>query len=463
MTTTTTTTTTKKFGFYSIVLLTINSIIGSGIFLSPGSVVNKSGALAPLVYFCAAFFAAVLAITFAAAAKYVKAGGAAYAYSKAAFGENTGLYIGITRYFSAAIAWGVMATGVVRTVFSIFGLPKNDLKLLTLGFFSLMAVLFIINVMGPAVLEFVSNLSTLAKLAALIVCIVAGALLVLFGGQNNFTAVYQLEIAQKGSLSASEFVMATVAAFYAFTGFESVASGSEDMEKPEKNLPRAIPLGILIVAIIYIAIVVVGMMLDPVKLATTKEVIALIPLFDNPIIKNIILYGALISMFGINVAASFHTPRILEAMAKQGQVPALFTKRTNRGFPVTSTIITVVIAILIPFSFSYNMGSIMIISAIVRFAQFIVVPLALIAFYYGKCREKVEPACKNFVTDVAAPFVSLLLTVLLLVKFNWVGQFTVEVAGARVPNTLAIAAMIVGMIVSPAALYLYNRQRQAKR
>lgn len=235
------------------------------------------------------------------------------------------------------------------------------------------------------------------------------------------------------------------------------------MEKPEKNLPRAIPLGILIVAIIYIAIVVVGMMLDPVKLATTKEVIALIPLFDNPIIKNIILYGALISMFGINVAASFHTPRILEAMAKQGQVPALFTKRTNRGFPVTSTIITVVIAILIPFSFSYNMGSIMIISAIVRFAQFIVVPLALIAFYYGKCREKVEPACKNFVTDVAAPVVSLLLTVLLLVKFNWVGQFTVEVAGARVPNTLAIAAMIVGMIISPAALYLYNRQRQAKR
>lgn len=450
-------TATKKFGFYSIVLLTINSIIGSGIFLSPGSVVNKSGALAPVIYLCAAFFATALAITFAAAAKYVKTGGAAYAYSKAAFGENMGLYIGITRFFSAAIAWGVMATGVVRTVFSIFGLPKDNLHYLTLGFFALMLVLFIINVMGPAVLEFVSNLSTLAKLAALLMCIVAGFMLVVFGGHNNFASVYQLDVAQKGPLSISEFVMATVAAFYAFTGFESVASGSDDMVEPEKNLPRAIPLGILIVAFIYIAIVVVGMMIDPVKLATTKEVIALTALFDNPIIKNVILYGALISMFGINVAASFHTPRILEAMAKQGQVPELFTRRTNRGFPITATIITVALAILIPFAFSYNMGSIMIISAIVRFSQFVVVPLALICFYYDKSREKLEKANKNFITDVISPFISLLLTILLLVKFNWVGQFTVAVEGGRAPNTLAIVAMIVGMVIIPMALYFYNK------
>lgn len=61
----------QKMKFWSIVLLTINSIIGTGIFLSPGSVAKLSGSLAPWIYLCAAVFASVLAITFASAAKYV--------------------------------------------------------------------------------------------------------------------------------------------------------------------------------------------------------------------------------------------------------------------------------------------------------------------------------------------------------------------------------------------------------
>lgn len=88
-----------KLGFWSIVLLAINSIIGSGIFLTPGSVVSRVGSKALLVYLIAASFAAILAITFAAAAKYVTKSGAAYAYSKAAFGENVGFYRGTTLLF----------------------------------------------------------------------------------------------------------------------------------------------------------------------------------------------------------------------------------------------------------------------------------------------------------------------------------------------------------------------------
>lgn len=109
----------QKLGFWSIVLLTINSIIGTGIFLSPGSVVKQVGSYAPLAYLCAAGFAVILALSFASASRYVVKSGAAYAYVEAAFGENAGLYIGITRFVSASIAWGVMATGVVKTVLQI--------------------------------------------------------------------------------------------------------------------------------------------------------------------------------------------------------------------------------------------------------------------------------------------------------------------------------------------------------
>jgi amino acid transporter len=108
-----------KLKFWSIVLLTINSIIGTGIFLSPGGVAKQAGSMAPFIYICAAVFAVILAITFASASKYTRESGAAYAYVRTAFGDNAGLYVGITRFVSASIAWGVMATGVIKTVFQI--------------------------------------------------------------------------------------------------------------------------------------------------------------------------------------------------------------------------------------------------------------------------------------------------------------------------------------------------------
>lgn len=446
---------TKKLGLWSIILLTINSVIGSGIFLSPGSVVSKAGSKAPLVYLLAALFAATLAITFASAAKYVKNGGAAYAYSKAAFGDNVGLYIGSTRFFSASIAWGVMATGVVKTVLSILKMDNKNFTYITIGFIILMAILFIINLIGTKLLALVSNLSTIGKLLALITSIFAGIIFVLISGQNNFSQVETIATEAVKNMDTSAFVMAIIAAFYAFTGFESVASGSDDMEEPEKNLPKAIPLGILIVAFIYIGIVLVTMMIDPVSIVKTKEVVALVAVFKNPIIKNIILYGALISMFGINVAASFHTPRILESMAKQNQAPKMFANRTKNDLPMEATLLTVVLAILVPIAFKYNMGSIMIISSIARFAQFIVVPLALIIFFYGKQKQEIiTSAKKNFITDVILPIISILLTVLLLIKFDWKGQFTdAETNGA---NVLAIVSMIIGFILIPLITYFYS-------
>lgn len=453
--------TVKKFGFWSIVLLTINSIIGTGIFMSPGQVVKMSGKYAPLIYLVAALFAAVLAITFASAAKYVSKGGAAYAYTKAAFGDGAGLYIGVTRYFCAAIAWGVMATGVVKTTLKIFGLDSGNFMYITVGFIILMGILVIINLLGTRFLELVNNLSTIGKLLALVTVILVGVVIVIFTGQNRYMEIESVTAETVSNMDLSAYVMAVIAAFYAFTGFESVASGSDDMEKPEKNLPIAIPLGIGIVAVIYMGIVGISMMINPVSLVESKEVVALVSVFDNHIIRNIILYGSLVSMFGINVAASFHTPRILESIANQGQFPKVLTKRTSNGFPMLATLITAVLAIVMPIAFKYNMGDIMIISSIARFAQFVVVPIAIIMFYYGKQKQEIiQTAHKNFVTDVIIPIISVLLTVLLLAKFNWVGKFTVVNDGVRTPNVLAIISMIIGYIVLPFASQMYSKKNK---
>lgn len=461
---------TSKLGFWSIVLLAINSIIGSGIFLTPGSVVQQAGSKALIVYFIAAIFASILAVSFAAAAKYVTKSGAAYAYSKAAFGNNVGFYMGILRYFSASVAWGVMAVGVIKSTISIFGGNPNKTMSVTIGFLILMAVITIINLFGQKVVKYVMNLATLGKLAALVLIIVAGVvLLIMSGASSNLNEVDQ--ITQNGqkivpTLTTTGFVMAIVSAFYAFTGFESVASGSEDMKNPAKNLPRAIPLAIIVIAIVYIGVVAVAMVLDPKALMTTKQVVAIAAIFKNEILRDVILVGALISMFGINVASSFNAPRILEAMARENQFSKSLTKRTKNNFPIRTFFISVLLAILIPMAFEYNMVNLITLSAMVRFLGFIVVPLAVIQFYRGKTAEPVLDAQKNIWTDIVVPILSIVLVIFLLVEYNWKAQFGVVNASGQVTgiNWYAIAMMIFGFIVLPLIMFIISRKdRQASK
>ncbi len=455
---------TSKLGFWSIVLLAINSIIGSGIFLTPGNVVQQAGSKALIVYFIAAIFASILAISFAAAAKYVTKSGAAYAYSKAAFGNNVGFYMGILRYFSASVAWGVMAVGVIKSTISIFGGNPNETMSVTIGFLILMAVITIINLFGQKVVKYVMNLATIGKLAALVLIIVAGVvLLIVSGASSNLSQVDK--ITQNGqkivpTLTTTGFVMAIVSAFYAFTGFESVASGSDDMKNPAKNLPRAIPLAIIVIAVIYIGVVAVAMMLDPKALMTTKQVVAIAAIFKNEILRDVILVGALVSMFGINVASSFNAPRILEAMARENQFSKALTKRTKNNFPIRTFFISVLLAILIPMAFEYNMVNLITLSAMVRFLGFIVVPLAVIQFYRGKTAEPVLNAQKNVWTDIVVPILSIALVIFLLVEYNWKAQFGMVNAQGQVTgiNWYAIAMMIFGFILLPLIMFTISRK-----
>ncbi len=455
----------KKMGFWSIVLLTINSIIGTGIFLSPGSVAKSAGTQAPMIYLVAAVFTSMLAITFASAAKYVSKSGAAYAYSKAAFGNTIGQYVGVTRVIAASIAWGTMGTFVVRTTLKIFGLDSANLTYVTIGFLVLMSILLLINIFGTKLLTLISDISTIGKVLALVVTIIAGVAILIYTGESHLSELSLLK-AKDGTplikeMTTTTFVTAVIAAFYAFTGFESVASGSQDMEEPEKNLPKAIPLAIGIIAAIYFGIVLVGMHVNPVALVQSKEVVVLASIFTNPTLEKVVVLGALVSMFGINVAASFHTPRVLEAMAKEKQVPEIFAKRLSNDLPLPAFLFTAIFAIIIPLSFRYDSTGIAIISSISRFVQFLIVPLAVVIFYFGKSKETVLDTKKSMVTDVIIPLIALLLSILLLVKFNWKGQFSVkDSTGELVTNVKAIISMVVGYVVLPIIMFIYTKTKK---
>lgn len=287
-----------------------------------------------------------------------------------------------------------MATGVVKNVLSILGLNDKDSIQVTIGFLFLMLILLFINLKGTAFLTIISNLSTIGKMAALGITIIAGLIIIVTTGQNHMHEIDALTDASGkafiSKMNSTIFVTAVISAFYAFTGFESVASGASDMENPEKNLPRAIPLAI-------------------------------------------------------------------------GIMPSIFAKRNSKDIPLNAFILTAALAIIIPMSFRYDMQGIMIISSIARFAQFIIVPLSVIVFFLGKQKEDIIDAQKNVITDVIFPALSVVLTLILLYKFNWKGQFSLSNAnGTESLNWYAIIAMLIGYVVLPIVAYFYSKKQHLK-
>lgn len=444
-----------KFGFWSIVLFTINGIIGTGIFLSPAGVIKVAGTWTPLVYVVAGVFAGVLAVVFASAAKYVSENGSAFAYARHAFGDQVGFYVGITRFMAGAIAWGVMATAVVTTVLGIFGGKEAVTKAnTTIGFVVLMAVLLAINLAGTAVTKVFNNISTIGKVAALVLVIVAG-LVVLVAGGNHFDDLRHLANADGSpavpAMDTTVFVGAVLSAFYAYTGFESAATAASEFERPERNLPRAIPLAIGIVMAIYVGVVGITMLINPTGILGSTEPVILASAFTNRWVNGLIVLGALLSMFGINVAASFSTPRIFDALSQRGMVPAVVSRKNSRGVPVVAFLSTAAVAILVPMAFNYSMRGIMVISSVSRFLQFLVVPLAVVCFHQGRSRLPVREAHRNAFTDVVLPLVGLAASVFLMARFDWNGQFSTASGGH---NWFAIWAMVIGYVVLPLALYV---------
>lgn len=415
-----------------------------------------AGTWTPLVYVLAGLFAGVLALTFASAARWTSENGAAFAYTRVAFGDDLGFYVGLTRFVGGAIAWGVMATAVVTTVLTVFGGQGAVSTLnITIGFILLMVVLLAINLAGTRITKIFNNVSTVGKITALVLTIVAGLVVLGVTGDNHFSDLTHLQAADGSplvpSMDTTAFVGAMLAAFYAFTGFEGAGTGASEMEDPARNLPRAIPLGVLAVILIYAGVVTVTMMINPTGVIESKDTVVLASAFDNAIVHNLIVLGALVSMFGINVAASFNAPRIFDAMSRRGMTPAVASRTSKRGVPVPAFVVTAALAIAVPMAFGYSMRGIMVISAVTRFVQFVIVPLAVIACFLGRTRHRTNDVRRNVLLDVVVPVLALAASVFLMIEFDWKGEFS-DTDGTL--NTWAVAAMVVGYVVLPIVLYV---------
>lgn len=392
-----------KFGFWSIVLLGINAIIGSGIFLLPNQAYSLVGVFSLVVIVFDMVLATCMALCFAELSGLFKKNGGPYVYAKAAFGDFVGFEVGFMKAAVSIIAWATMANGFVTALASIWPLAGQEItkKIIIIV---LIGVLAIVNIMGVNISRTVNNVVTIGKVLPLIIFIAIG---IFFINGGNFTPLFLNETYQEGTFGAAALVI-----FYAFVGFESIASAAEDMDNPDKNLPRAIVVIMIIVSIIYVLIQTVSIGILGADLAkSTTPVAQAAAKFIGSGGGLLVTAGTLVSIGGVNMAASFLTPRNIVAMADDKLLPSVLSKYNKRGTPYAAIIFSAVLAMLIAVSGTFT--QLAAISVVSRFTQYVPTCLAVIILR-KKNPEKQSPLRIPF--GPVIPIVSVIVSMWLITQ-----------------------------------------------
>ena len=380
----------SKFGFWSIVLLGINAVIGSGIFLLPGKAMALIGPGSIFVYLFMTLVVLTIALCFAECAGKFSRNGAAYVYAREAFGEFVGFEVGIMRWAIGIIAWAAMAVGFVTALSAVWP-PALQEPYKTAIILTILCGLGLLNYLGVQLAKVVNNLITLGKVLPLLLFVLLGAFFIDFG---NFTPLYP-----KG-FDLDAFGTAALLIFYAFTGFEALAVAAEDMENPRRNLPLALMMVMGFCSVVYFMVQAVAVGTLGADLAKSVAPVAeSANAIFGPAGKWLVTIGTLISIGGINVAASFLTPRGGVALAQDGLVPRKIAENGRFGTPTWAIAITVLLAI--PVALSGSFVKLAAISVVSRFAQYVPTCLAVIVL------RKKRPDLEGFFRLPLVPFIPI--------------------------------------------------------
>ena len=307
----------RRLGLFSGTMAVIGGIIGSGIFLNPAIVAARVGtASLTLVAWIAGGVVALLgAFIFGELAARVPRVGGGYAYLRDAFGPLPAFLY----------AWGLLlmvATGAIAAVAFTFasyagallGLPPAALPYVA-GL--AIASLTLLNYVGVTPAAWTLNVLTVLKLAALAILILAGLLL----PAGAAPAAPPVATAPHG-FGAIAIALATafVPVLFSYGGWQQTNFIAEELLEPERNLPRALVLGVAAVVFVYLLtnlayLRVLGVAQLGASTAPAADTMTAILGSSG---RRLISVGILISTFGFLDLVIMVSPRVYQAMAADG-------------------------------------------------------------------------------------------------------------------------------------------------
>ncbi len=300
-------------------LLTLYGIgvtVGAGIYVLIGAVASRAGVHAPLAFVIAAIVMGLTVASYAElCARFPVAAGEA-AYVRAAFGSRwISTLTGI-----AMIAAGVVATATVAVGAAGYIAQFSDMQqpiVITV------VIIGLAIVSGWGVLQSVvlACLFTVIELGGLVLIVVA-AWQADIPIASSLTAIPAFSIAYWGSIGA-----ASLLAFFAFTGFEDLTNMAEETHSPEKNVPIAMAITLLVTTTLYVAIAATAVTAMPIeRLAASSAPLSLLFQELAGMSPTAISLIAIVATLNTIIAQMTMAIRVVYGMANQGDLPFVLAR-----------------------------------------------------------------------------------------------------------------------------------------
>ena len=364
----------RDLSLVDVVALGLNGVIGTGIFLLPGRVTALLGPAAALTFLIAGFMSAVVVLCFAEVGSRFSGTGGPMLYSRAAFGDAAGFFVGWITWVIRITGWGALANALVVVGEALLPAAADFRVLVITG---LIGVLTAINIAGVGAGARVTNFFTVAKLVPIAIFIGFGVF--------HIDADLFTPFAPNG---LSQTAPATLIILYAFVGFEALSVPAGEMRDPTRSVPRALILVMVIVVVVYLLIWVVTTGTLPTLAESENPVVDAARVFMGPVGAKLIGIGVFLSVLGINSGTALVAPRSLYALSKEGYLPPFVSwVHPTRRTPIMAILLTSVISLTVALSGSFV--QLAVISVVARLAQYI--PTCVAVLYFRATRPDDPP------------------------------------------------------------------------
>jgi len=407
----------RAIGRWSLVALTVNSVIGSGVFGLPGTVAGLLGKRSILAVLVAGAAIGVIMVCFAEVASQFSEAGGPYLYARSVFGRPVGLVVGWTFYLSQSAAPAANANLFVIYLQEFWpGAKASRVVILSI----LIGLLALINILGVRQGTRVSNVFTIAKLLPLLMVVLAGAAVTIFR---------PVAMGVAGPVDGNVWWKAMVLLVFAYGGFETALVPLGEAKNPKRDVGFALMISLVACVAVYVLVqwVVVGVLGNGAATDRPLAEVARHTMGNRG--AALVSLGALVSVYGYLSAKLLSMPRTTFALAEGGDLPSPFAW-VSRRFHTPWVSILIYAATVWGLSLAGNFAWNVTLSAVARLFYYAVVCAALIAL------RRSRPGATRF--QVPGGPVLAVLGILMCIGMAW----QVDLSQSRILAVTVGAALL---------------------
>ena len=368
-------------------------MIGAGIYVLVGAVAAQAGVNAPLSFLLAGLIAAPTALSYSEFSTRIPEAAGEAAFVEKGFGLPVlGLIVGLCIVAAGTVSAAAVLKGGVGYLLAIVTIPEI-LAIVIVG-----AVLAGVAIIGV--------LESLALAAVFTVIEVVGLALVVWAG---FSAPATADITMPAPMAFGGITAGAVLAFFAFIGFEDIVNMAEEVDRPERTMPRAILLSLVITTAIYALVSWAAIRAVPLgQLGESRQPLALVWQAgqggEARFLSAIAVFAALNGVLAQIVMAS----RVLFGLGRRHPSLGLFHRAHSKlGTPVIATLL--VGGLVVAGALILDLATLAEATSSILLAVFVIVNLALIAI------KRKAPAEAAFQVPMAVPVFGFLLAAAALI------------------------------------------------